>query len=559
MSFRFLLKLQHALIVLIFCVLWISQANAISVKARVEGQQLLATSGSQVSVSKNDGRQRIKISGSSARVLLRSDEIGTFSGPVVVGIKNGKKVYSVKKAIRLGVCSSPESVALVGVKKGKPRGGGNKRRVVNLGALRLVTDEQENSLGFYTPRRRLGRRQMDASVSAPVSSECVPEGNGRNLGLVSQQNTSFSVSSFLGRAVSEFDLDGDGLPNSLDIDVDNDGILNPYDADFSAPSDSFRLFSNLKVNMSDVVNYHTGEVSSTDINSLMSSTATLAIEVKALEGGSQESELDCGALTYCSAGGTGTAPPNSGAPFPGLAGEAFDLDGDGFGTITRGGTGDFQLAPGAGSADIKAGDVLVQTVSDSSTSTVTSYTGMLDFIFNTTPALRSVSVNGGGALVISYPADENISGSANNCFSAPALGDVSLELESWRPQRAGVLGAGEAAIMDIGSSNIVIDIPNAPCSGSGGCSGSGLGLCGAAFYSTSDTNLTTAPEGLQDILGDVSADPANTFTFSIDVSGCLADGSLAWNAGEKVFLDLQMRNSVGDNSAVKFCVQRAAT
>ena len=66
------------------------------------------------------------------------------------------------------------------------------------------------------------------------------------------------------------------------------------------------------------------------------------------------SRLDCGGLSYCSAGGSGYSaePFPNGLPFPG----SFDQDGDGFGTITAGPTGDFQLHTRAPSDKIGSGD-----------------------------------------------------------------------------------------------------------------------------------------------------------------------------------------------------------
>jgi len=113
--------------------------------------------------------------------------------------------------------------------------------------------------------------------------------------------------------------------------------------------------------------------------------------------------------------------------------------------------------------------------------------------------------------------------------------------------------------VDIGNSNIAFDIPNAACpvSQSGGCSGQGP-RCGISRYSTTDSNLSinATAERLLDTKADQDSDAANTFTFTLNLSGCVSDNSQTWQTAEKIFLDLQMSNTVGDNAAVKFCIRR---
>ena len=63
------------------------------------------------------------------------------------------------------------------------------------------------------------------------------------------------------------------------------------------------------------------------------------------------------------------------------------------------------------------------------------------------------------------------------------------------------------------------------------------------------------------ISSDAAANAANTFSFNVNLETCLTDTQsgtpFTWNAGETVFLDLQMLDDQGDNAAQKFCITRA--
>jgi hypothetical protein len=71
--------------------------------------------------------------------------------------------------------------------------------------------------------------------------------------------------------------------------------------------------------------------------------------------------------------------------------------------------------------------------------------------------------------------------------------------------------------------------------------------------------LGLEPFGLRDKLSDRNASSTNTYSFTIDLTDCLAGnpgGAIAWNSGEALFVDLQFRSEYGDNAAQKFCVRR---
>jgi hypothetical protein len=354
------------------------------------------------------------------------------------------------------------------------------------------------------------------------------------------------------------DVDRDGLVEALDVDDNGNGIIDNYDSStVTQPANSFRVFSNLKLEMDQSINLHATGLSSSQINTALDAAQTLAIAVVGSTG--ETTELDCGGLAYCSANGTGKAPPNSGTNFPGTPGSSFDPDGDGLGTITKGNTGDFQLATHATSTTIAGGDTLIEKVTGTD-GVERQVPGILNFVFTSNPAVRTITVNSDPTLTIDYTLTNNRLGSLNNCVSVPATGAVSISLTGWRPQRPGVSTAGESAYVDLGSSLISIDIPNTPSlPGTGG--GAGPGLCSTTFFTENDTNLSAGAEGLQDNKGDVDANSANTYQFTVDITGCLAaakTGAIAWNANEQLQIDLQFRSRDGDNAAQKICLKRAA-
>lgn len=362
---------------------------------------------------------------------------------------------------------------------------------------------------------------------------------------------------FSALAESGSDADKDGLVDALDIDDNGNGIIDNYDPSSPAPSssDSFRVFSNLKLDLAQSLNLHaTGALTSAAIDAALQSVQTLAIQVAGNT--SETTELDCGSLSYCSAGGTGQS---NNQPFPGSAGGAFDSDSDGLGTITRGSTGDFQLQTKATSSAIGAGDTMIQrvTATDGSARQIP---GVLNFVFNSTPALKTISVNGDPEQTINYATTPRL-GSRQNCIQAPASGDVTLAITGWRPQRPGVAAAGEGQFVDIGKSLITIDIPNAPVPvGSSSPGASGPGNCVSTAYSVpSDANLTVTTNGLQDAKADTEAVSSNTYSFTVNISSCLnsaPSGSISWPANTELYIDLQFRSRDGDNAAQKFCVVR---
>ncbi len=426
------------------------------------------------------------------------------------------------------------------------------------------------ALGTLRVRSGVAKPTSTVSTSRTVSSykARAKKGNpigARKLGLVKSKPS--------GRNRPGLDYDKDGLPGVFDVDDNGNMILDNFDqrggaakssnqlpppstpagsptpvgpatpgspvgpatgpatgpASGAAATTDIRLFSNYKLDMSQSLNYNQGGLTQALIDSTMQQHQGLAIPVAGTG-----ALLDCGGLTYCTYGGTGSA---GGAPWP---------SSPGYGVLSVGPTGDFQLQTGATSSQIRSGDVLTEVMPDGSR-----IGGMLNFVFGTTPALQSYSVNGGAAATVAYPATV---GTPGNPITVPATGPVSLTMTYWRPQRAGIPATGEAAWMDIGRLNYSADVPNGP-SASPGSPTSGPGRCAMSAYSTSDPSLSAAGDGLQDSEADRAANPANTLTFTIDLTACL--GTTAWNSGETLQVDIQARSEYGDNAAQKISFRRA--
>ena len=159
-------------------------------------------------------------------------------------------------------------------------------------------------------RDRMGRRVRG-----------VPRGAGR-LGLVRGPA--------IGHAGPGRDQDRDGIPGAFDVDDNGNLVLDNVDrrrrgraraAQAGAPgargASSFAVFSNFHFDLSETLNANAGGVTDAQIDDAMTRAGSfVGLVFQVPDGGVQ---LDCGALSYCSAGGTGrTAEPHpDGAPFAG--------------------------------------------------------------------------------------------------------------------------------------------------------------------------------------------------------------------------------------------------
>ncbi len=505
-----------------------------------------------------DNKFTLTVDGKDARVFLIKDNAVL---PVLVGIKLNNKVYSVAEAIKKNLCEESGVFGLSVLKK----------NVSGSQELKLKTVQVDETDAYVMVKgiksiskidfKKLLKKYVDKALEVSVNADCSPEGNASSLGLGSQgSGSSFKTLA----AESDGDEDGDGLVDELDVDVDGDGILNPYDADTTASTNGFRIFTNLKVGIESTINKNAiPTLTDEEIDTVVRNTQSMAIQVLTENSSGKTAELDCGTLGYCSSGGTGKPSSNSSLSFP----DDVDTDSDGFGEITKGGTGDFQLLTGAGTSEIGSGNVLIQTISDSDGIVEETYVTSLAFAFASTPAMTEMVLNEGDATTAtftpSYPVANNGPGTMNDPFTvAPhsGSGDVILKITAYRPQRKGVEGAGEVDLIDIGNSKIVIDIPNGPSSG--GAASQGPGGCPVSSYSESDADLTTSGDTLIDAQPDFDSATENdgdgnkTVTFTVNITDCLAKNGATdtLDSGERLKIDLQFKNDTGDNAAQAFYI-----
>ncbi|MEA2222473.1 MAG: hypothetical protein QOH83_849 [Solirubrobacteraceae bacterium] len=512
----------------------VAKPHSISLKLSKAGYTVVALDNAGHAV-KAAGRN-VKLTPTAARVTLHLvDARGNYAGPIVVAGKGAKVVVGLRGAGRLGT---------VKVKRG-------------YGLARA-------------PKRALDkRRTARARAGVPVGALVLGRVAGRSKEA----------------AGAGLDVDRDGVPGAFDVDDDGDLLLDnvdkaarrsarqvptgppnsnlpvgpptpgspPVGAPTPGPAGApgapgagagFTLFSNLKLDIGLSVNANAGAVTDAQIDDVLARFATLAISVPA----GDEVELDCLGLAYCSAGGTGTTLVGN-KPFPG----DFDADGDGFGTNSRGDTGDFQLHPGATSAEIGSGDSFIQHVTSGGVETTAA--GTLNYVFSTTPALTTFTTAAGSG-TISYPVAPGGLGTDQNPIPVPAGSPINLAF--WRPQRKAIAGSGEGSgFVDIGHLSYSADIPNGPSAPGRPGGGPGLGGNCQGQYASTDADATVTSDGVLDKADDRAAAPANTLSFTVDVDACLAANAVTWAAGDKLGIDIQARAVQGDNAAQKIWFKRA--
>ena len=505
-----------------------AKPKAISGKLSKSGYTIVALASNGTARATAVKGKNFKVTPPAQKVTLHLRSAGgVYAGPVVVGVKGRKR-------------------AIVGVKAG-----------AKLGAVRI-------SKGYAKPRRKLSKRYVDRSATARAKKG-VPLGAG----LFGRVKAKADGAAGQGR-----DQDGDGLPGAFDVDDDGDLVLDNVEARSASgarmsavppppppggvpgpprpAAQGFNVFSNLKLDLSESLNANAAAVTEAQIDAVMSTHQTVAIQVP-----SGDVELDCGGLSYCSKGGTGIAMGNGGNPDPANAfPDAFDSDGDGFGLLKAGSTGDFQLLTGATAAEIGSGDAFVERVTRGGAES--EIPGILNYVFSTTPALRSWT-EGATSGTVTYPVPAGGAGTAANPVPVSATGDVIVAMTFWRPQRKAIPGSGEGSDwVDIGRLRYTADVPNAPVAAGPGAPGArGPGNCAASAYSTADPNLKVGGDGVEDSSADRPSNPANTLTFSVNLTRCLAAAGVAWLSGETLQVDIQARSSFGDNAAQKVSFRRS--
>jgi len=443
-----------------------------------------------------------------SRVTLQlRDRHGKYAGPIVVGGSASRVVVGVRAGARLG------TIAVF------PRQGYARVRA------------RESAKAIDTHRVAQARRG-------------VPLGRGRNFGLV---RSNVHVAAGPGR-----DQDRDGVPDVFDIDVNGNKILNALDrsggagvlvanalGDPTPPGGQLLAvsgtpgpvglsnFSQLFLTVDQTVNADAAAVTTSDIDRVVADH--LSVVFLNVPGNTR---LDCGHLVYCSAGGTGMVEPD--VPGPGSLGDPFPAcctpDASGFGLMRLNSRGEFRLDPHATSAQIGSGDAFLLRQGSGRTAPETPES--LNFVFNTTPAVQSWRDGAGSSGTMTYPATSDAMGTASHpiAIARDPAGDYVATFTLWRPQRHGIVGAGETSgFVDIGGLEYEANIPNVP-----GSPPTQTGpQCPAASLSTADPHLTVSDSGaggrLVDHAADQPASPTNTLTFTVNLSKCavLRSGTLA--------------------------------
>jgi hypothetical protein len=487
--------------------------GSVSGRLDVRGYEVIAVTATGVTIEADtNAKGRFVIKGLTGPVTLSlRGKDGSYAGPIVMRKKSATEgVMAVKPRTALGLIDVRDGYGLV---VHKP----------------------------FKSHLAMGRTAI-LKKGEPVGAD--------KLGLVKTKKASGATS-------DGADADADGVINAFDVDDDGDKLLDNVDstdskrgaAAASLPSMAARkvhIFSNLKLPYEDGLNANAGStaMSKSAVNTAMTSAQTLAISVVP----GDEVELDCGALSYCSAGGTGTgmvASSSGGNSFP----DDYDADHDTYGTIEKGPTGDFQLLTGATFDKIGGGDTFLELVT-AGTKHLTA-PGMLAYTFTSTPAITSWT-DGTTTTSASYPAATGAEGSSANPFDAQATasGDMVLTFTFWRPQRPRI-APSEAKWVDIGKLGYSIDVPNSPDGGAG------PGICPASTLSESDPNLSASGDQLKDAAVDANAAPANTLTLTVNMTDCLGT-TATWDVGETFTFDLQARTLDGDNAAQRLTFTRSA-
>lgn len=464
----------------------------------------LAANGSARSVRARTGGFRVVPPATRVTLQLRSPQ-GKYAGPIVVGGASTKVIVGVRAGARLG------------------------RIVVGAGHARVARRQRSAAID----RSRWARARRGVPVGAGVF--------GR-------------VRTTPPRHAPPGDRDADGIPDVIDIDDDGDRIIDNVDR--SKTARAAQSTSQLPHQwIKSFLGRALFQTANADVPAL-SDRITSAFKGLTLMIGIAQGdavELDCGGsnqtpprpegLSYCSRGGTGTTADPRQLAFP----DAFDPDGNGMGNLTpsptRPSTGNdaFFLGPNAAPDQIGTGDTLIQRVTNKDGGQ-TQVTDTVQYLFTTVPTLVAYDDGQGDAGTVDYPVAYGAPGNLDNGFPVKARPDgrVSVRLTFWRPQRPPI-PPETAPWMDIGHLTYGMQIYS-----------TGL-ACPDDAFSDPVAPLAAAPTAyafgggaLSDQAGDRPADPANTLTFTIDLTTCLAAHGRSFPVGGTQGFDLSAMTCGGE-------------
>ncbi len=452
----------------------------------------LAAGGEATSVVAEHGTFTLRPPAATVTLQLRAPN-GVYGGPIVVAVKQ----------------------------RGKRTG---KRTVMGVRAgARVGKIDVYARRGYAKVARTPASRWVDTTRWAQAKNG-VPIGAGR-FGLVRSTPP---------RHPPAGDLDADGIPDVLDIDVNGNLVLNNVDrsklargAQAAVDVGPIAVKAFLGLDAYETANANSPALAANIPTAGSSGSRWLDIAIMA----GDFVELDCGGLTYCSRGGTGTINLAGGQslPFPACC----DPDGNGLGNLTPTPPGGLPLVLRPNTAQVGTGDVLIERAS---TNGVQSQVALvIQYVFATVPALISYDDGQGDSVTVPYPiqapgSDGSPGGPGTSGNGLPVKagpnGDVVLRLKFWRPQRAPI-PPESAPWIDIGHLNY-----------GAGISDTGL-ECPRSTFSDPSPTLAVAPSSYDwfggvftDQATDQPANAANTLSYTLDLTACLAAHGRSFNPGE---------------------------
>lgn len=444
---------------------------------------------------KTSGRFKVTAAAGTTLHLIAKD--GSYFGPVL--LRGNRRTFG------------KSSLVYEAVKGSAP---------LKLGAIDVQS-------GYARTRKMVAGKHVNTQAKASaVASAGRPIGAGK-LGLVNVSNSRLLLAGPIRPAL---DNDRDGLPSAFDVDDNGNLRLDNVDREQRAGSlraassgrvgaasaqvsaadlatDGFRMFSNYKStspDFSDILNVNVAVPTQEQLDESVRVKTTMAVQVLA------GAELSCTGQVYC---------PTT--PMP----------------LTSGPTGDFQwhvadTYPALKAGDLAAGDAFIETVAG------VSYPGVLNFAFQTTPALKSYTIlDSTGAEVSTTEVDWSSPTKAGST-GAPIPVDVTngqkVKLTFWRPQRPALAGeAGTSGYMDIGGLAYSADAHP--------------GFCAATAGDASGQTVADGPSTIvQDLATDAAPAADRTLSMIVDLSTCTAND-----------VDIQAKSLFGDNAAQKIFFTRS--
>lgn len=451
---------------------------------------------------------------------------GTYAGPVVLGTKR-------------------KGLVIVGV---------NATNGASLGAIKIDAVN-----GYARTTRKPPASALCSKLVARANRKGIPIGNRRNVGLVRSRVTG-----------SGQDPDLDGVPNSLDADDNGNLILDRLDRSATAGASRAahesqaqrpNAFMNLTTTFSGAVDVNAYGSSDQDVREAERTRLSLAIMGGGFDPGTPV-ELDCGGrpdpnnpngwiggVSYCTRGGTGRLLQGPGNT-PGFPTPCCDADGDGLAELRQIGpmvnpmAGFFgmPISPGATPDQIRPGDVLIMKGTRNGAPVDLSST--LGLVLSTPPALARYDDRQGDSGTLSYPFETTSRAFPEIPVRANASGNVVVDLTFWRAQRLRIATEpGSGSWMDVGHMSHVALAENAGPLQPGVFSALPNGGCPASSYSNVDAKLSLQPPNGQFItpyLKDLEADRptdrakpfANSFSYTLNLTNCLAAYGVSFNIGE---------------------------